>query len=293
MDYRKFRLLNGVNQTYELTDKNHKVFANNPEGLGYTRTLSVFRLGDENLITYSLINLDNVSFEILFYDDKLADKYQKYRDFVNFLSHKPLYLLYQAPNSFTWYRKQVESLSLTKSQVQYDDSMLHCNFNLQSLTFWEDNEVNTIDVTDELIGGKVYPITYPFDYGHNTLSNVGMTSVGLLDSPLEIFIDGETTNAEYILYDSNDNIYGHTKFIGTFDSIYVNSKETEEEVQLVRNGLILDNPLGYQDLTIGSPNEIYITFLKLQVGQSKMSFLLGNDFNGKVTISWRNRYATI
>ncbi len=293
LEYRRFRLINGKNQIYELTDKNHKVYANNPNGLGYSRTLSVFRLGDENLITYSMINLDNVNFEILFYDDNLGDKYQKYREFVNFLSFKPLYLLYQAPNSFTWYRRQVESMSLSKSEVDYDDRMLHCNFVLQALAFWEDNEKNVIETNNDLNGGKIYPINYPINYGFNNLSNVNLTSVGLLDAPLEITINGNVTNPGYVLYDSNGNIYGRTRFIGEFDSVYVNSKETEEEVRLVRNGLILDNPLGYQDLTIGSANEIYITFLKLQVGKSKMAFFLGSGFAGTVKVEWRNRYATI
>ena len=291
--YRKFRLVNGANKTYELTDPSkQKVFAHQPEGLGYTRALSTFRLGNENLITYSMINLDTVEFEILFYDDKLGSKYQKYIEFVDFISIKPLYLLYQTPNTFDWYRKKVESLSLTKTEVAEEDTMLHCNFTLQSLTFWENNDVN-VTVKDGLEGGKVYPITYPFDYGSDNLSNVPLTSVGLLDAPLEILIEGETTNPEFVLYDNNDKIYGRAKFLGTFDSVYVNSKETEEEIRLMRNGLILDNPLSYQDLTIGSPNEIYITFLKIQQGRSKMTFLLGQNFNGNVEVKWRNRYATV
>lgn len=292
--YRKFELVNGANKTYKLADPSvQKVFAHQPEGLGYTRTLSTFRLGNENLITYSMINLDTVNFELLFYDDKLSTKYQKYLEFIDFISIKPLYLLYQPPNTFNWYRKRVESISLTKSEVAEEDTMLHCDFTLQSLTFWESNDLNIVSAQDDLEGGKVYPITYPLNYGNNTLSNVPLTSVGLLDAPLEIFIDGECTNPEFVLYDNNDNIYGRAKFLGTFDSVYVNSKETEEEIILMRNGLILDNPLSYQDLTIGSPNEIYITFLKIQVGRSKMSFFLGNNFNGTVKVQWRNRYATV
>ena len=282
MAHRIFKLLNGKGQEYELTNQDIKVFGHNPSGLGYTNTLSVFRLGDENLLTYSLTNLDTINLEILFYDETNAIKYQKYKEFVSFLSYKPLYLLYQTPDIFSWYRRQVEVLELSKTEVDYNDSMLHCNLSLQCLTFWEDNETNERIVNNDQVGGKTYPIVYPINYGFNSLSRVDLVSSGLLETPLQIEINGETTNPEIILYDDNDNIKGRAKFLGTFDSVYINSRETEEDIKLIRNDLVLDNPLGYQDLTIGSPNEIYITFLKLGIGRNRLAFFLGNDFNGNV-----------
>lgn len=294
LEYRKFKLVNGKGTEYQLTDKAFKVFANNPQGLGYSKTLSKIRLGDEDLVYYTKFNLDDLSFELLFYDSKLSDKYQKYQEFINFLSFKPLYLLYQAPNSFTWYRRKVESVSLSKSQVNYNDRMLHCNFVLTALSFWEDNTSNIIETNNQTLeGGKIYPITYPIVYGQSSVSNIGLTAVGLLESPLEITINGLITDPAWTLYDENDNIYGRAKFIGTFDKVYVNSKETDEEIVLMRNNLKLDNPLSYQDLTIGSPNEIFITFLKLQVGRSKITFFVGDNFVGNVKVEWRNRYVSI
>ena len=290
--YRKFKLLNGLNMTFTLTDRNFKVFGNNPQGLGYSRTMNLLRLGDDNAIPYQMINLDTINLEILFYDDNLADKYQKYNDFVNFLSHKPLYLQYQKPNSFTWYRRRVEVLSLSKSEVTID-SILHCPLVLQTLSFWEDNDSNVIDTDNTLIDGKVYPITYPFYYGNTALTNIPLVSVGVLDSPLEITINGTIVDPQYILYDANDNVYGMGKFNGTFDKVYINSNEANEEVQLERNGILLDNPLYYQDLSIGSPNEVYITFLKIKTGTSKLSFIVDLDFDGDIKIEWRNRYVSV
>lgn len=291
--YRKFRLLNGNNNYYNLTEYNNKVFANEPQGLGYTRTISILRLGDEILSPYSQINLDSISFELLFYDNTLPLIYQKYEEFVNFLSFKPLYLQYQRPNSFTWFRRRVEVMSLSKTEVQ-NDSMLHCPIQFQTMSFWEDNEKQSLLVKNQLESeSKVYPITYPFVYGATSLSNIPLTSVGILEAPLEITINGTVTNPQYILYNSNDEIYGRGRFIGTFDNIYINSKDSEENIILERNGLTLDNPLGYQDLTVGSPDEIYITFLKLKTGQSKLSFSVDAGFDGQVTIEWRNRYVSV
>lgn len=295
MQYRKFRLLNSQNSIFELTDKNFKVFASNPAGLGFSKTVSLYRLGDENLVPYSMINLDQISFEILFYDESLADKYQKYNDFVNFISHKPIYLLYQKPNSFNWYRRLIESMSLSKTEVSLD-GMLHCNYNMQTLTFWEDNDVNEKVVNSGSVSGndgKIYPLTYPFKYSSSSLSNIELMSIGFLDSPMQITIDGTTTDPQYILYDEEGEIYGRGKFNGTFDKVYINSSESNEQLILQRNDLILSNPMSYQDLTIGSPNDIYVTFLKLKLGVNRMSFILGDSFEGSVRIEWRNRYVTI
>lgn len=294
MLYRKFRLLNSKNTYYDLTEKNFKVFANDPSGLGFSKTLSILRLGNENLIPYSMVNLDNINFELLFYDDKIADKYQKYQDFINFLSYKPIYLLYQRPNNFKWFRRKVEITSLSKTEVDFEDSMLHCPFQMLALSFWEDETSNVIETSNtEESGGKVYTLTYPFKYGALSLSNIPLNSVGILEAPLKITINGVVTNPQYILYDSNNNIYGRGKFNGTFDRVFVNATESEEEIELLYNGLILDNPLGYQDLSVGNPNETYITFLNLKTGQSKLRFIVDDSFVGSVRVEWRNRYVSI
>lgn len=291
--YRKFKLVNGNGTEFPLANPSKKVFGNNPQGLGYTKTLNILRLGDDNFIPYQIFNLDPINFEILFYDDTLSDKYQKYNDFISFLSFKPLYLLYQKPNSFTWYRRAIETMSLTKTEVSYQDRMMHCQMQVQTLGFWEDNDVNVIETSQLLESGKVYPITYPFSYGSSSLSGIALKSIGMLESPLQITINGTVSNPQYILYDSNDNVYGRGKFNGTFDKVYINPDEANEELTLERNGAVLDNPLSYQDLTVGSPYEIYVTFLKLKTGDSKIRFIVDGGFSGSVRLEWRNRYVSV
>ena len=293
MLYRKFKLVNANNNEFTLTEQNFKVFANDPNGLGFSKSISTLRLGDEELLLYSLVNLDNINFELLFYDDKLSDKYQKYVEFMQFISFKPLYLYYQRPNGFEWYRRKIEIVSLSKGEVSFEDSMLHCNLVMKSLGFWEADIEEVIVLEKQEQQGKIYPITYPFTYGGNSFSGVDLISKGLLDTPLEIQINGTSEDAEWIIYDNNDNIYGRAKFNGTFDTIYVNSRESEEEIKLLYNGTFVDNPLSYQDLTVGSPNQIYITFLKLKVGRSKISFNFDLSFEGNVVIKWRNRYVSV
>lgn len=188
--YRKFKLLNSNNQEWYLTEQDFKVFANNPQGLGFSKTISTIRLGDEELLLYSLANLDNITFEMLFYDDTLSDKYQKYVDFVAFASFKPIYLFYQRPNAFEWYRRKVEIVSVAKGEVDYRDSMLHCQTIIKPLGFWEDDIESQIDLGNrELEGGKIYPINYPINYGNDTYSNIPFISQGLIETPMQIFIN--------------------------------------------------------------------------------------------------------
>ena len=291
--YRKFKLVNGAGEEFKLTEPANKVFGDNPQGLGYSKTMQTLRLGNDNLIPYQIFNLDQIQFDLLFYDTSLSDKYQKYNDFVSFLSHKPLYLHYQRPNSFTWYRRRVETVSLTKTQVEHETRYMKCVFTLLPLSFWEDDISNVIETGNQIENGKVYPIIYPIMYGNTGLSNIPMTSNGMLDAPIELTINGSVTNPQWILYDEDDNIYGRGKLIGTFDSVYVNSDEADEQMILERGGLILDNPMSFQDLTVGSPNQIYITFMKLQTGRSKLRFIVDGGFSGTVKIEWRNRYVTV
>lgn len=293
MEYRKFRLLNGKGEIYELTEHNFKVFASEPQGLGFSKTMSLLRLGDENVVSYQSVDLETITLELLFYDEKNADKYQKYVEFVNFISFKPLYLLYQRPNSFEWFRRRFENASLTKTEVDLD-GILRCSYQVQTLSFWEDNEVNVLEpnIATE-VDSKEYPLVYPFIYGGEGTQNIRLYSKGILESPLEITIDGTITDPQYILYDENDVIYGHGKFIGTFDKVYVNSRESEEAIELIRNDVLIDNPLGYQDLTVGNANEIYVTFLKVKTGMSTMRFITSQEFTGTVKIEWRNRYVSV
>lgn len=291
--YRELKLINGKDNVWKLTDKSFKVFASDLSGFGASKTVNVLRLGLEQIVTSSQFNLDTFGYTIYFYDDSIVDQYQKYNDFIRFLSYKPLYQEYIVPSDKKAYRREIEVISIEKSEVNPETKCLECPVVFQPLTFWMDAESSVIDKDNQIGEGKQYPLARPYAYGNVSLANIPINFEGLIDAPLEISINGTCTDPIYNLSDEDGNMYGVGRFIGTFDKIYVNSDELNQEIILFRNGVKLDNPWSYRDLTVGKPNETFVTFLKLKAGNSRMSFRLGDFFEGSVRLKWRNRYVSI
>lgn len=293
-DYRILSLVNGNNATWTLADPKTKVFGTNIAGFGFSTDASFLRLGDDQLLTYEQYSMVEKTMDIIFYDDTLEKIYKKYNDFIKFLSFKDIYLLYQTPASSTSYRMKVQVSSLSKGEVSPDNSALTCALSLIPLSFWEDNIKNTIEVSNDAgEGGKAYPLERPYFYAASSASDIQIETRGTINAPVEISIIGEATNPQYSLFDENDNLIGIGRFVGTFDSVYVNSDEAEETIILMQNGVALENPYNYQDLTIGQADESYITFIKLQTGVNKIAFTLDAAFEGSVKVEWRNRYVSV
>ena len=282
--------MNGNGDVQTLTEPNDKVFGHNPTGLGFTTSPAFLRLGNDNIKTYSQYDMVEKELEILFYDDGNEAKYQKYNDFVKFIVIEPVYLIYEINNNA--YRMKVHINSLSKGEVSHEDSMLHCNLSMTPLSFWEDNLPNIIETSRSVDDGKSYPLSRPYEYGSVTTDNIEINSVGTLDSPLIITINGQTTNPTYEIRDEFGNVYGKGKFIGTFDKVVVNAEEAEETIELYQNGVLVVNPYNYQDLSIGD-GKTYLTFIKMKTGLNKLSFGLDAGFGGSVKVEWRNRYVSV
>lgn len=293
--YRKFSFTNSNNTTWELTNPEFESFAANPTGLGFGADTSFLRVGNDNLLTYSQWTMGNKTFDIMFYGKSLASKYQMYNDFIKFLVYEPIYLLYETPNSEQTYRMKVKVSSLGKTEVDPSTSALVCPISMTPMSFWEDNLVNSVTVSNTVVDdGKSYPLQRPYHYAQSDISNIQINCEGTIESPMQITIAGTTTDPQYSLYDEAETLYGIGKFSGSYTSVMVNSDEAEESISLEANGSPVSNPYNYQDLTIGSPDTVEVTFLKLRpLTKSKMSFSLSQGFSGTVTIEWRNRYLSI
>lgn len=286
---RKFFIENSLGNRYSLQERN--VLGRNPSGLGAEVSYESIILGESKKITDSHYELIDKQMSIVF-KGNIASVYQAYQDFVRFLSRKPLKLIYVTPNTFEEYWCDVVLSRLDKTEVN-ESNVLECDLVLSPVDFWRNSRTNILDVSDDDEGnGKRYPLSRPYSYGSKSLSEVTISNNGFYDAPFTIEINGSTTNPIITLYDANDVRYGQARFVGTFDSVTINSDELNESISLVQGGVELTDPYNYQDLTY-LDDDTALTFMKLKVGQSKMAFTLGLGFNGTIRITWNERYITI
>lgn len=289
MAVRQFWLENANGDKYSLHTQ--KVFMNVPQGLGFTVDIEPVRVGNSNFIVSEEYNLGTISGEILFMD-KRAKAYQDYFNFVHFLYQKPITLHYLPPNDKISYYCQVRVVNVDKSEMG-EDGILRVPIEMYRQTMWFNDDINIIEATNDASEGKHYPLSRPYHYGIISIRNIGLYNDGVSDSPLYIEIYGECENPSYDLYDGKGIKYGSTKLIGTYDYVAVDSSDLTESITLMRNGSNIPNAVNYQDLTVGEPRSVYVTFLKLKPGESRLVFNLGDEFPGYVRVRWNNAYVTV
>jgi len=290
-DVREFWLVNSQGTRYSLHDV--KTFLNEPEGLGYGVDLDVLRLGNSNAVLSESYNLGSVSGELLFMGTR-EEVYNQYFLFAQFLYFRPITLHYKTPDKADGYYCQVRVTALEKTEVNHEDMILHCPITMYRQTMWYNDTENVIEARNNSLDGKMYPLYRPYHYGAVSTSNIELYNAGVADAPLLIEVMGESTDVAWSLYDSANNKYGAGKVLGTYDTVTVNSDDLNESIVLTREGSFIPNAVNYQDLSVGDPREVYVTFLKLRPGLSRMTFTFAdNTFDGYVRVTWRNAYVTV
>lgn len=292
---RNFWLTNADDVRYELKGENISntiSFLHEPEGLGYNVDLTTVKLGNTDIILSETYNLPPVAGDLIFIGS-LPDVYQQYQNLLTFLARRPITLHYMPPNVNDGYRCLVRVTGIEKGEVNYEDSCLHCPIQFYRQSMWFNDEPNILDVRNEIAEGKSYPLDRPYSYGAVGLENIRLTNNGMTSTSLKVEIFGDVTDPEWSLFDENNVKYGAAKILGSYTYVRVDSDDTGEEIHLERNGSVIANAINYQDLTVGSPQQVYVTFLKLQPGTSTLMFTLGDNFDGYVRLTWSNAYVSV
>jgi hypothetical protein len=274
--YRKFWLVNGNGDRWNLTEKEVKSFLDSPQGLGFQKSIDVTRYGERAYKNTETYNFPQVSGDIFFYDTVNATRYEKYNEFVRFLMVQPLTLYYQIPVSIysgiaDIYTLDCEVINLTKTESK-TNRVLTSNIQINGLGFYQGDTVE--------INGTSATVT---------INNDGDFPVGF-----EIEINGDLKNP-YFTLEQDGELYGEAKFnddSNNFSSVYVDSKDGEQNVVLKQDGSILPNPLAYQDLSI-SNGSVYVTFVKLEKGVSNLTIGDDNDSVSGYTIRFTPIYRSI
>ena len=295
MNVRNFWLTNADDVRFELKGRNIAntiSFLHDPEGLGYTVGLSTVKLGNTDIILSEQYSLPPAAGDMIFIGS-VPDMYQQYQNLLTFLARRPITLHYLPPNTNESYRCLVRVTSLEKSEVSAEDGCLHCPIQFYRQSMWFNDNPNILDVRNEIGEGKSYPLDRPYSYGAVGLENIRVVNNGMTDTSIKIEIYGAVTDPEWKLFDENNDQYGAAKILGTYSYVRVDSDDTAEEIHLERNGSVIANAINYQDLTVGSPQQVYVTFLKIQPGTSTLMFDLGDSFDGYVRLTWSNAYVSV
>lgn len=289
---RQFYIENSLGNKYYLTNKNFKHFLNEPNGLGFTKNLTVLRLGNDELITDEQFSMPSISGTILFYDD-VGKAYQNYLEFINFIKYAPIKLYYLPPNLLFPYYIECRITQVDKSEYT-KNGYLSCPITFYGYTLWQNSQESTLTVgNSESKDGKYYELIRPYHYSGNSLNSIKINNIGDVPVGFVFEVVGNVTNPRLIA--TQDGVaYGQLKLNGTFDYIRVDSNDLTESIYLENNGTVITNPLSYQDLSIadGVGN---ITFFKLKIGESKLSFSCDkvSSFEGNINFKWKDKKVSI
>lgn len=282
--YRRFWLINGDGERWDLTDKEFKSFLNNPTGLGFRKTIEVTRYGEKANKNNEVYDFPQPSGELLFYDTYNSTRYDKYNKFIRFLMSQPITLYYMIPVSYISGIANIFTLDCDVTEVQKTESktdrILTSSIVFNGLGFYEGDEISINGTTN----------TY-------TLTNEGDFPVGF-----EITIEGSNMETPYITLSQDGELYGEAKFEGsegtgyggiTFTHVYLNSNDGEQNLELKdQSSALLPNPLNYQDLSI-SNGAIYVTFIKLAKGVSELSIGMESGSLSSVNIKYSPKYRSV
>lgn len=289
---RQFYLENSLGKKYELTNKNFKQFLNEPEGLGFSKNLNVLRIGNDELITDEQYSMPSISGEVLFYDN-LENAYQDYLEFINFVRYSPLKLYYLPPNMLFPYYIECSITQVDKSEYQRV-GYLSCPVTFYGYTLWQNSQESNLVVSNsENKDGKYYELIRPYHYAGNSLNSIEINNTGDVPIGFVFEVVGSVTNPRLIA-SQNGVAYGQLKLNGTFDYVRVDSNDLTESIYLENNGTVITNPLSYQDLSIAD-GVSDITFFKLKIGESKLSFSCDkiSSFEGNVSFKWKDKKVSI
>lgn len=274
--YRKFYLTNSEGTVWQLTDQSFKCFLNAPQGLGLNGTLGTTIFGSVGRVDTEAYSFPQVQGELVFCDGSNATRYQQYDNFARFITYTPLILSYVIPTTpAETYTLPCYVTSLTKSESTVENLMF-CPVTFQGTDFWSGDEVTVTGTTSFTLNNTGdYPIGFEM--------TINSTSVGTALKNPDITVEQDS------------EVYGEAKFISDddkFTSVYVNSKDAEQNVVLTYDQVTFANPLGYQDLSITN-GEIYVTFIKLARGTSTLSVSVASGTVGTSTIKFTPKFRSV
>lgn len=251
---RRFYLINGNGDRYDLNEIDQQHIMVNPSGLGLSVSLEGNRFGNRNIITKRTVNLPTINGDILFLGNN-AERYEAYQRLVAFLVKTPITLAYVLPNGKE-YTIGVDIVSLSKSESERNGT-LRSQIQMNANSLWRTELVNESFSTSAVLSNN-----------------------GDIDCGIDIRVEGSLEDP-YVIFRQNGKDYGQIRFKGEFTAMQVVSFDGEQNIILEDNGAAIANPVDYQDMSYMNGTS-YMTFVKLPIGTSEIEVGGGTSIHSEI-----------
>jgi hypothetical protein len=262
---RKFSLINGANQIFDLNDLNS--FGYEPSGLGVSISNTYFAYGTDFIEDNQGLNQNVIHLNVLF-GAKSQESYRKYNDFIRFLNVTPLTLRYSLDGLGT-YSRLVKLSELTKTEINKWNAIDE-ELTLECIGAWYQwIEGGTNIYVDQPGDGKIYVNTdMANNKGHYVYAPASLEGT-TFETPFLGFIKIKKFTG--YRYDYNYVIdHGYTENFQTTRKILYDPNDARIKKELVgyvyeedlirpRNFFVINNDSIYLGVSDGAPFEITIT----------------------------------
>lgn len=282
---RQFRLINELNEIYDLMDIKH--FLNNPTGLGNTPIQRYESYNGYVTMMQDAIAPMTISGTIIFRVGE-NEPYKRYYELMDYLAKSQnVYMEYQAPG-FEFVRAEIsKNISISKSEI--NGTNMACAVEFLRLEDWKSNEVTSEAITFEVEEGKEYEYDYEYSYEESVTSSFDITNNSFLPVPLKITFESPYVNPMIeVISVLSGQLIGKWQWLG----------EVHTNEVLVSNGMgnhmeqstTLNNSNVYQELNldVGFSSYVYIPR-----GDFKLKFSSDSTTMGKAVISYKGNWNTL
>lgn len=185
MIVRQFKLINDVEEVYDLMDTIH--FMQNPTGLGQEMSTDYSVSNGYVTILSDGENAMQIGGEIIF------AKYIYYKEFIYFLNKSNVVWLEYAYEDEEPVRAKIKkTVDIEKNEIS--GGALFCPVTFLRLEHWKSNKKQVVALEMQSTGGKKYPYQYKYKYSIGNVSKVEITNNSNSPIPLTIYFNALYSN---------------------------------------------------------------------------------------------------
>lgn len=187
---RTFRLINDLEQVFDLMDTKH--FFNKPNGLGQSMNTEYEINNGYVSLTSNEENAMNISGEMLF-AVAYGEPYKHYNELIYFLNTSNVVWLEYSLGGVNSVRAKInKKVDIEKSEII--GGALRCSVTFLRLEHWKSIVKQVVPIKLNIEGGKQYPYKYPYKYSGSGFSQAEIINQSSNAIPIKVFFNPPYSN---------------------------------------------------------------------------------------------------